>query len=389
MKNLDKIIAGIILLITVIIYNAQNVPNRIEINRLEIIQVIGLDEEEEDKCTVSVVRNKESQGESDNEISEDDSFVERKILNAEEITFEKALRKVELQTDTKFSRGHIEYLIFGEKTAKNGIANMFDYLAREEHIRLNSKVYICKDISSKEFLEKSMNSNYTMPNKLQSLEESSELNNISQNARVIDVIDTIIKKDAICLIPILKLDSEGKTSDIHIDGLAILKGDSIIGVLNEKQTLNYNFLTNKVKIADIIVKDEFDKTVSLQVINSKTKMDFEFEKEKLKKVKISIDVDSNYEEVHSLKDIFTTEYINQIENKKAEYIKKEIEELIKYSKDLNVDLFDIGEKFKLRHPYKFRNIEKDWNNIYSGTDIEVNVQARIMGTYEVTKLTNL
>lgn len=393
MRNKLIIIITLIAIIITVLLNKKIMPLRREITDLELVRVMGLDYIEE--AEMSLVRNKlkATSGGNDKEGGQESNSQE--VLTANGKTFMEITKKIQTYTNKTISGGHIGYFIIGEETAKKDMTEIISFLAGSDQLRTSSRVYIVKGASAKDFLNKVIKSEYTVANKIDNMERNENELGIIVDTDFKDLLKIIVSDKKVGLISTFKLidvdtkkvkngkeneEDSNTEKDFDFDGYAVFKENKVIHFLTTNQSRAYNIINNKLQTTTVTVKNSEGKDVSLLIVDSKTNIDFKFDGDKLKKVVIRVKLHSNFEDAQSKKTIFKE--IDDIEGKQNEIIKEELEDVIKVSKDINVDFIEISKLLEFAHPYKYKRIEKDWEQIWKDVEVQVEVESKIERSYD-------
>ena len=184
MKNKLRVILIILLVFVLIQWNKKLLPNRIEITDLELVRVIGLDNETKNNAQITFVRNKlnpsksnssedssDPSGSKENSSSNDKSNQDASLaITIEGKTFNEIFRKAQTYTEKEIPGGHIDYFLIGEKTATSDIIETTDFIAGDSELRFSGRVYIVKGSSAKDFLDKTVGLDYKLADKLDNME---------------------------------------------------------------------------------------------------------------------------------------------------------------------------------------------------------------------------
>lgn len=419
MKNKLRVILIILLVFVLIQWNKKLMPNRLEITDLELVRVIGLDNETKSNAQITFVRNKlnpsksssgdDSQkgltGSSENSSSDtqtkQDSSLAITIVGK---TFNEIFRKAQTYTEKKIPGGHIDYFLIGEKTATTDIIETTDFIAGDSELRYSGRVYIIKGSCAKDFLNKTVGLDYKLADKLDNMEiEAKEMSYVSK-FDFTDLLKAITKEEKICLVPTIELisldndvdlkktesdnsgvqsDSNTDKNDMNIDfdfsGYGVLKDKKIVKFLTAKQSLACNIIMNKFNSTIINIPKDEDEIVALGIKSSNTNIKFEFDGDDLKKVIINNQFLSEFEEATPN----MLDSIEYLEKAQSNIIKAELEDILQVSKDMKIDFLQISDCLKSKHPYKYEKIKDNWNNIWGNVDVEVNVESKIRRAYDV------
>lgn len=420
MRNKLRVILIILLVFVLIQWNKKLMRNRIEITDLELVRVIGLDNETKNNAQITFVRNKLNPSKSSsnsNEESSDSSGSNVSSSSATQTkqdaslsitiggkTFNEIFRKAQTYTEKEIPGGHIDYFLIGEKTATTDIIETTDFIAGDSELRYSGRVYIVKGSSAREFLSQTVGLDYKLADKLDNMEvESKEMSYVSKFAFT-DLLKAITKEDKICLVPTIELisldndaeakETEGEKSGGHGDsntdknnmnidfdfsGYGILKDKKIVKFLTTKQSLACNIIMNKFNSTILNITKDADEIVALGIKSSNTNMKFEFDGDDLKKVIINNQFLSEFEEATPN----MLDSIEFLEKSQSDIIKSNLEDIIQTSKDIGIDFLQISDCLKTKHPYKYGKIKDNWNEVWKNVDVEVIVESKIRRAYDV------
>lgn len=169
-----------------------------------------------------------------------------------------------------------------------------------------------------------------------------------------------------------------KDNEINIEGGAVIKDYKLAGYLTPKENRAIAHLNNNVRTDGIDV-DYKGHNLSLMITESKTKKRLISKDEKIK-IKLNLTMEGH---IHSftLKDeveVKTQEDNKDMERAAAEVVEVEmIQAVNKVQKELKADVLLIADYLAKYHPKLWREIEKDWDELYPEIEIEVNVEVKI------------
>ena len=367
-------------------------PNRMEISDLMMISAAGVDKDPNDpnNICVTIISKKNSDGQNGKSAGGEGS-AKSVILSNEAETFNKAIHDFQTSSDKQMFWGHVEYYLFGEEAAKDGIAKYLDFLARDHEIRGNARIYVIEGTTAKEFIEKSSTGEYFMPDRLKAIGENSRQVAGSQELELFQFMQWLNNKYSCAAVPSLNLkpktkekkEGEESAMDIDLGGYSIFKDLKLVSTIDKQMTRGENFLLNRVITGVIQVKDPEGNMVGLEIIDTNTKIKPKFEKGELKQINIKVKLSSNIGEVHSTSSIFTKDIINFMTNEQSKVIKDEIEKVISRAKENNTDFINIANVIETKHPVKWVKYKDRWDQIFPELPIIVDVESKINRTYDI------
>ncbi len=399
-----KVITILIIVIFISLTSKSLLPTSNEIDDMEVLKLTGLDyikdEENDSKASLSFLIEKEEGG-SDSAQKEPQTK-KQKVLTYKASSFNEAVRSMQFYTDKTMAGSHVKYFLIGEKTAKNDIDKVLDILSKDQEIRLSSNVYIIKDMTSQEFLNQVINSEYKLSDMLDNIEKNSGQKTIAKYITISEILSSKLSDSEIYLVPTLEFtsniekiteteggeeESDELTKQFEFYGYAVMKDNKLIDFLDDKEAIIYNMLINESKGGNVDVENENGEIVSFGINDITTSYSFNFDnKNNLKQVVISLKYRSNFEEVLSKEDITDERVLKKYKELQEKKVKKQVEQLVNKSQELNLDIFSIGEKLNVTHPYKYRKIKENFNKTYGSLDIKIKVEVDIERTYDTYQI---
>lgn len=395
-----KIITIIAIIIFVSLSKKSLLPMGKEIDNMEILKLVGLDydnNEKENKAALSFMMEKEESSSNAEEAKKE----YQEVITYKSISFTEAVRQMQFFSDKNLPGSHVKYFLIGEDTAKNNISDALDIISKDQEVRMAGHVYLTKDKTSQEFLEEIVSSEYKLAEKLASMEEKSGEKTIVNFLTLSDLLSKKLSEPKIYLVPALEISSTDKLTDIkggekednqnlkksfNFYGYGIMKDNKLISYIDSKESIIYNILTNQSEGGNVDIETDKNEVISFGLNDINTDYSFEFKNDSLKKVNITINFRSNYEEVHTKENIMFTNEIDKYEKLQEEKIKEQVEKLIYKTKRLDLDIIGIGQKIKMKHPYKYRKLQDTFEKDYKNIEIEVKVNASIDRTYDMVEI---
>ncbi len=403
MVKITKIITALIIILSFALCADKLLPQSKEIDNMEVIKVVGLDYEEEkseNKAVLSLMMDKEngdSQGESGG------GSKKQEVIRYSAKTMNEALSKTQYYTDKFVEGSHIKFFVIGEETAKTDIDKALDEISKDKEMRPSSHMYLIKDMKAYEFLENIVAFEYELSDKLESMEKKTENKTIIKALSISELLSGKLSERGIYLIPTLNyLTDDDNLSIIKEDGIeeakklekqfdfygyGIMKDTKLVDYLNEEEAIIYNMLMNYTNGGNIEIETDSEEIISFSINNITTSYNFVFgENSSLEEIKIVVRFKSDFEEIYNEENPTSNEKIKEYESLQNEKIKQEVQRLIEKTKTLNLDILNVEEKLKLKHPYKYLKAKEVFNEKYNTLNISVDVQSQIERTYDVIKI---
>lgn len=381
-RNLLLLFLAVVLLIT-----ATGCWNRRELNTLAIAVGLGIDRAGDNyKVSVQVVNPGEAasrKGESTRSPvvlyrSTGSSIIE-------------AMRKMTKESPRNIYSSHVRVVVIGESLAREGIGEVFDFMSRDHEFRTDFYIVVARDDEASNLLS-IMTSLEKIPSVelFDSLETSEKTWAPTVKVTLDKLISSLTAEGKHAVLTGVKATGDveaGKTEEnitslvqksrLKSVGLAVFKGDKLIGWLDDIESKAYNYITDNVKNTIGYSRCPKGGRFSVEVIRSETIV-----KGKLVGGEPAIDVnirsEGNVGEVACRIDLTKANTIETLETIGEETIKEFIEATIKrVQKQYKVDIFGFGEVFHRAEPKVWKKIRGKWDAQFADLPVNVNVDLKI------------
>ena len=359
-----------------------------ELNEIAIASAIGLDKTGDGYVvTIQVMNTKKSSetGTSNEQLK----FI---TFTTSGVTLQDAIRKSILDSSRRIYPNHVQTLIIGEDLAKNGISDVLDMFFRGVEFRKQTPVLIAKNSTAEEVLNvvtplESLNSK----NIRDGLSVDSKYLGIGDNISFEDLVGTFLDSNKEIILPSVSINgtkSEGEkienieTADPSVrlieSSLAVFKDDHLVGFLDNKQSIDLNFVRNKINNTILTYECGDNKYLSSEIMSNKTSVEF---LESPLKAHIKINGILSINEITCDMDLEDPVVIDEIEADLEEELKNDVYNTIKYIiEEYNSDVFGFRDFLYKNKTKYYKEIKDDWyDSIFPNMDIDVDVNFNLTG----------
>lgn len=352
--------------------------NRVEINDIAIVTAIGLDLVEDDQLRLTLqvaIPAKLVTGGTGG--SNGKSTI---VISETGATVSEAYRNIQGKLSRRIFFSQSRVLLIGEDLAKKGVFHIVDFHTRYAEPRINSFIMFTKGKASK-----ILNS---MP-KFESVsaEETRELAKMSVGLKIYvrDFLNMLLSEgiepfaSQFTLKP-LEVNTKNKSDETQaVDGIAVFKGDKLVGWMDEVETRGLLWLRNEIKTGVITIKIPEEKgggNISMEIVRGETDI-----VPILKQGKLKLDVEvvtelSVIENDSNLK-LHETKVINEIQTYAEEEISKRVEMVVeKAQKEYGSDIFGFGQSVYKKYPKEWNtHYKENWENEFAQTKVAIHSKA--------------
>jgi spore germination protein KC len=352
--------------------------NRVEINDIAIVTAIGLDLVEEDQLRLTLqvaVPSKLVTGTTGG--SSGKSTI---VISETGASVSEAYRNIQGKLSRRIFFSQSRVLLIGEDLAKKGVFHIVDFHTRYAEPRINSFIMFTKGKASK-----IINS---MP-KFEgvSAEEMRELAKMSVGFKIYvrDFLNMLLTEgiepfaSQFTLKP-LEVNTKNKSGEAQaVNGIAVFKGDKLVGWMDEVETRGLLWLRNEIKTGVITVNIPEEKgggNISMEIVKGETNI-----VPILKRGELKLDVDVVTElsviENDSKLNLFDTKIIEEIQTYAEEKISKRIEMIVeKAQKEYESDIFGFGQSVYKKYPKEWNtHYKENWENEFAQTKVAIHSKA--------------
>ncbi|AFS77236.1 spore germination protein, Ger(X)C family [Gottschalkia acidurici 9a] len=291
----------------------------------------------------------------------------------------KGTRELTARMDSRPFFQHMKASILGVDVVKNEkyFMEALDGLEREVDISGKIQMFVANDQASDVLTVKSILK--PLAYKLQGMGEAYRGTTVYIPKTLEEVITEVEQGDAI----IPRIQASG--TEIKVAGSAIIKDKKFFAWLGEDETKLVSFLTNNVK-KGIMQADYKGINIPYMVQDAETRKVARIEDGKIvMDIMISTKGDVLEYIIDREPRLTDVGFIEELEVIVQEEIKHEAERVInKLQKEMKVDIIGIGDHLKRYNPKIWKQVERDWREVYPTVDVNVKVTSSIIdvGTVE-------
>lgn len=283
---------------------------------------------------------------------------------------------------------HAISIIISEQVAREGIMPFLDVMGRDEEPRLNTNIYISKEKSAKEIIQ-----NKSLSTDIRSYElgimsnESKRLVHVPV-LKTYEVINELaIPKVHIVLPTVVSFSNDGVNTNL-LSGGAVFSMGKLVGFLGEDDMRTYLFIKDQVELGVLNIKAKENNpndTIILQIFGSNTKIKPIYGAEKIG-FDIKVKTDVTIAELTTMTDYISISGREKLKVLAEESLKEQIENLIKnVQEEFGFDIFGFGNIIRQRNPKLWKQIEKDWNQIFMDLDLNIECDIHIRNSGHLLK----
>ncbi|WP_226528626.1 Ger(x)C family spore germination protein [Metabacillus niabensis] len=370
--------------------------DREELDEIAIVAGIAVDKGKEKKyrMTVEVINSAEFGKQS----AQGNAPVN--IYTLEGNSLSELSNKMNVGLTRKLVFSHTRVLYISEEVARDGIFGFLDFLDRSGQFRNDFSIVITSGYPASTFTK------ITYPvQKSPSLKLSTQITTLTDewggnpDVQLYDFITSLISKGINPVAGIISIRGDpekGQSVDnnkeidpgalVLADGMAIFKGDKMVGKLSLNETRGYLW-TKELRSTSLSIacdsedanttnKDEF--YLDVRVIRSKVNLESKYENDR-PKIKVKINAEAKIQGTQCAKDLTKINVYSDQEKLVEKFVKAEISQLIKkVQKEYEVDIFGFGDALNRQDHKKYKEVEYRWDEEFAKAELDVEVDIQLL-----------
>lgn len=363
--------------------------NKTEIDRVFNTRVLGIDKQENGKVRLTIATKSTSSSSQDSGGGGGAPGGKSEILVSDGETVFEAARLLTTYGNKKPHYGHTEYILIGEELARDGLLPYLDFICRNHEFRYNAKIYIVKGDSAYNLINKLNIGDMFLSDKLSIMEDNAPNMSISSKVTVSEAMYIFDKPHISTYLPYIDIIPTPITNDTHstslgfnlkLEGYGLFKEDKLQDFVSGNRARAINWIRKKIQSGIINVKAPDGKSISLEIVSAKTDIKPSIDKDSLR-CDIKVNFTSNIAETMSKENLFYDKELEILENQQEQQIKKEIEEIIAFAQEKNLDFFGTLTNFIMAYPRMKNELRQNWEELFPDVKFNVTVDSNINRTY--------
>ncbi|WP_202707602.1 Ger(x)C family spore germination protein [Sporosalibacterium faouarense] len=296
---------------------------------------------------------------------------EGRVISRRGNTILNALQKMGNELKKEIFLGHLQVVIISRDIAKSDIERVIDNFSRNPHVQ--RKLYLL--ISDKEAKDIIGSVNPLDVAPIPDLANMFDINK-TNNFIPVTLDEFIFKYRGIGYAPILPL-AKVNNNIIEVNGMGVFHDDNFIGELNGEETralsllISPDFTSEYYTVPGGDVNNDEKTYITIRTSNKSSKIKVSLEDSHIKafltiKLNARISEYSNIKRNQDIQDLY-----RMVEKQLERQLLKDLESLIKKSKDYNSDIFGIGKYVRANHMKYWDKI--NWEEEYANTEFKINI----------------
>ncbi len=303
-----------------------------------------------------------------------------------------AARNAKKRLEKRLFFGNEQILIISEEIAKTGhLMHLIDWFLRDAELRETVHIIVSQEKTAAELLRvKGVNNPIIAYEIGQIVMDDQTATSSTSSIMLYQVYDTLKTEGLALALPAFhKIVNNGEPA-IEANGIAVFKGETMLGYLTPELTKYYLFVVNEVKggILTLSTKEGKEDNVSLEISENSSKTSFSVEDGKLM-IEVDTEVRVYLAEIGEEMDALDEEAITSLEAAAGAKLKREMENVIKkVQTEYGADIFGFGNDIRKKNNKLWKSVSSYWDALFPTLDVTVHAKVNIANS-AYTKSTKL
>lgn len=373
----------VIILILVQTLSLTGCWNRRELNTLGIIGMVGVDADSNGiKSTFEVIKPEKS-----NKSGGEKPEAPVKYIQTNGRTVMETFRNAPLSFDRKLFVSHAKTFLFSEELARKGLAENLDMVLRDHEMRVAMHLAIVRDASTADVMSIAGGINTIPSSYIDDLFKEYKVHSNSVNSKVIDFLRSYEGKGINPVVTVLRkvkksrIGQEKEEYELSTEGAAVFSKDKLVGFLDGPETRGYNWITGQVVSGVVTFPHPNGIGIStIEILKAKSENEVEISHNEIR-FKVKINVNGMLDEATTSLRTDPAAAANILEQACSKTIKEEIEHTLqKTQTEYKSDIFGFGQLVHQKYPREWKNMQDNWDELFSQATVEVEVQTEVTKT---------
>lgn len=301
------------------------------------------------------------------------------LIESEGKTIFEAVRNTLSKNAPKLYFGHTTTVVFSKSVAQEGVLELLDFFVRDPEPRLSIDLFVSMEETAGEiFRLKPLTSEFNATEITDIMEDQKNLSK-ALAVPAYKFVNALSGNGVSGMMTSLCATENNGEKTVKSCGMAVFKKDRLIGFIDEEDTFALCFVLDEVKGGVLVVDAGKREKMALEIMNSTTDIKPSYENGE-PSVKVKVNMKAALID-HSSERNFNDKKGREVLVKMSEeQLKNKIEGIIrKVQEDFGSDIFGFGDSFYRDLPKVWKEIEKEWDDIFK--DLKVTVETKVKLTY--------
>jgi spore germination protein KC len=280
--------------------------------------------------------------------------------------------------------GHRRSIFIGEKLARKGIVDIMDQFTRNTDTRMRTDIFVVNNGEGKDILK--INSPFNQFSAIVAVDQDRfcRLGDTALRDVLLDIGRDGIRP-SMPMVEISPNNEQEKNETIEVKSVAIFnKNLQMVGKVTGRESLEMFWVKGVLK-DQFLTEETEEGSISLYESNLKKSIHTEINGHTIKAF-VELEGTGRVLENNTDIDVSVSSERIPLERKLNEMKAKKVEATIKKMQaQYGQDVFGIGEEVHKEHPYQWKELRNQWDQIFPTVEVSVSVELKIQNTGDIGK----
>lgn len=310
------------------------------------------------------------------------------LLQSEGENIFDAIRDAKRKISNKLYFGETNLVIISKEVVEtHGVFSVVEWFLRDNETRENMYIAMAQTEKAKDILNLKLRENSIVSYDLSEIiKEDSKDTASTMKSEIYEVYNTLKQEGISLVLPALAGQKKNDDRIVPaVNGVIVFRDGKIVGELTPEETKFFLYATNHVEggLLSFSSSGSGKKDVVLEIEKNKTKRSFECNDGAIT-VRIETETEAYVGEVMREADLLEQETYKAFKAAAEEELKTEIEKVVKkVQKEYKTDIFGFGRMIRKKDLGLWKEIGKDWDEIFPEAEIEVSCKISLLNTAHI------
>lgn len=368
-----KIIRFVLLFICIILLSG--CWDKKELNNIAVVIGVGIDKVEAEipiyEITAQVIKPQENDAQG--------TELPTWSVTAQGETVMSAIKNLNKLSPRRLYWSHLQIIILSESLAKEGVSPIITWFERDRDSRSASYMVVTRG-SAQDLLNQQVELG-SIPSKAMSdlLDTAEQRQIIARQVKLRDFTTVLTTPGIDASIDVIEpKEIRGEVEAYEVNEIAVFKEDKVVGYIEGPEIAGTELLKNNYNyfILEGTCPGQEEEFFAFQTTDFESEDEIIVENEEIR-YKVNILVEGNLSDQTCPSALMERERLEQTEEEIAEVITSYIEDEFETAKEMNADIYGIGQKLRRNYPEDWNKLKDQPEELLAKVQFEIQVTSNI------------
>lgn len=287
------------------------------------------------------------------------------------------------ESSHKLFIGHNQCIIFGKEDAAKGIKDQLDLFLRDHEGRIDVSIMV-SDSTANEILTTKSEMSPMSALEITQLLNNQQATSESTDVDLLEFLSKLEKKTTCPVTSLIKVDKQSNPPRLELSGLAVFKDDKMVGELDKDKARGYLWAVNRVESGTVDVQTEYGRA-SLEICSSSSNLNPSVKEDGTISVPITVKTELGIRELVGFENQNAETIEKELQEAAIERIKGRVLSCFQATQSYQADIYGIGTLISQTQPDKWKDIQENWDDLYSKITPEINAEVTIKDSGKILR----